>query len=199
MTNTEFSDTDLTRLAARLQRVEDRLAIQDLVQLYGYVMDERDLSGLPQLFTADAELHSEDGVFNAIGLDTITETYGGRYDQLGATYHWANAVITRFDAADPDVAYGLVNGGAEVVRNGETMKVALRYKDTYRRTPEGWRFAIRTMSYAYYIREDEYIEGMKGADRNRCYGDRREADWPAVLHNGELDWLRAYYRQAGDE
>lgn len=180
-------------LEDRLRRVEDRLDITDLVQLYGYVMDERDLDGLPRLFTSDAELHSEDGVFKAIGLDAIRETYAGRYAALGPTYHYAHGVIVRFDDSDPDVAYGLVNGNAEVVREGTTMVVALRYKDTYRRTDEGWRFQVRTMSYMYYMPLAEFDEGLKSVDRTRAYGDRRPADWPSVLHGGDLDWLRAHY------
>lgn len=181
-------------LEDRLRRVEDRLDITDLVQLYGYVMDERDLDGLPRLFTPDAELHSEDGVFKAIGLDAIRETYAGRYAALGPTYHYAHGVIVRFDDNDPDVAYGLVNGNAEVVRDGVTMVVALRYKDTYRRTEHGWRFRVRTMSYMYYMPLAEFDEGLKSPDRTRAYGDRRPADWPSVLHGGDLDWLRVHYR-----
>ena len=53
----------------RLRRIEDRLAIHDLVHLYGFVMDERDLTGLDSLFTEDAHLGSDDGVFDATGLE----------------------------------------------------------------------------------------------------------------------------------
>lgn len=184
----------MSDLETRLRQVEDRLAIQDLVQLYGYVMDERDLEGLPQLFTEDGELYSEDGVFQAVGLQTISDTYAGRYSALGPTYHYAHGVIVRFDDNDSDVAHGLVNGNAEVVRNGVTMVVALRYKDTYQRTDQGWRIKVRTMSYMYYMPVAEFDEGLQGEDRTRAYGDRRPADWPSVLHGGDLEWLRAHYR-----
>jgi hypothetical protein len=178
----------------RLRRIEDKLALQDLAHLYGFVMDERDIEGLDSLFTEDAHLGSADGVFNADGLETIAKTYQARYDVLGATHHFIHSVITRFDDQDPDRAHGLVSGHAEVVREGETMVVALRYHDVYRRTERGWRIAERVMGYMYYLPVTEYAETMKKDDRSLVYGDPRPADWPSVLHGHDLDWLRAFYR-----
>jgi hypothetical protein len=178
----------------RLRRIEDKLALQDLAHLYGFVMDERDIEGLDSLFTEDAHLGSADGVFNADGLETIAKTYQARYDVLGATHHFIHSVITRFDDHDPDRAHGLVSGHAEVVREGETMVVALRYHDVYRRTERGWRIAERVMGYMYYLPVTEYAETMTKDDRSLVYGDPRPADWPSVLHGHDLDWLRAFYR-----
>lgn len=177
----------------RLRRIEDRLAIGDLAHLYGFVMDERDLDGLDSLFTEDAHLGSADGVFNANGLEEITRTYQARFDALGATHHFVHSVIPRFDDHDPDVAWGLVSGHAELVRNGETMVVALRYHDVYRRTGRGWRIAERVMSYMYYLPVAAYAEALKTENRSLLYGDPRPADWPSVLHGHDLDWLRAFY------
>lgn len=184
---------DVADLASRLRRIEDKFEIQDLAHLYGFVMDERDLDGLSRLFTDDAHLGSEDGVFDARGLETIARTYQGRYDVLGATNHFAHSVITRFDEADPDRAHGLVSGHAEVVRENETMVVALRYHDAYRRTDRGWRIAERVMGYMYYMPVAGYEETMKSPDRSLVYGEPRSADWPSVLHGGDLGWLRAFY------
>lgn len=180
----------------RLRRIEDRLAIQDLAHLYGFVMDERDIAGLDSLFTEDAHLGSADGVFNADGLEEIAKTYQARYDALGATHHFIHSVIPRFDDGDPDVAHGLVSGHAEVVRQGETMLVALRYHDVYRRTERGWRIAERVMGYMYYLPATEYVAAMKTEERSLVYGDPRPADWPSVLHGHDLDWLRAFYTAA---
>ena len=55
-------------IEARLRRIEDKADIEDLVVLYGFVMDERDLAGVRRLFTEDATLRSQDGVFAASGL-----------------------------------------------------------------------------------------------------------------------------------
>jgi ketosteroid isomerase-like protein len=188
-----MSTNSTTTLEERLRRLEDRQALHDLAHLYGFVMDERDLDGLSSLFTEDARLGSEDGVFDAQGLETIAKTYQGRYDVLGATHHFVHSALSRFDDSDPDVAYGLVSGHAEVVRQGETMVVALRYHDVYRRTADGWRIAERVMGYMYYLPVTDYIATMKSDDRSLVYGDPRPADWPSVLHGKDLDWLRAHY------
>jgi ketosteroid isomerase-like protein len=185
--------TSSTTLEQRLRLLEDKQALHDLAHLYGFVMDERDLDGLSSLFTEDARLGSEDGVFDAQGLETIAKTYQGRYDVLGATHHFVHSALSRFDDSDPDVAYGLVSGHAEVVRQGETMVVALRYHDVYRRTADGWRIAERVMGYMYYLPVTDYIATMKSDDRSLVYGDPRPADWPSVLHGKDLDWLRAHY------
>lgn len=180
-------------LEERVRRVEDQLAIQHLVHLYGFVMDERDLTGLSSLYTRDARLRTEDRAIDASGIDEIAAAYGRRYAVLGATYHVAHSVLIDFDENDGDLARGLVASHAEVVRQGETMLVALRYQDVYRRTDAGWRFADRTMSYLYYTPASEYVETMKSADRNRASTQRREADWPWVLHRGDLGQLRQFY------
>lgn len=185
--------TSSPTLEDRLRRLEDKQALHDLAHLYGFVMDERDLEGLSSLFAEGARLGSEDGVFDAQGLETIAKAYQERYDVLGATHHFVHSALSRFDESDPDVAYGLVSGHAEVVRQGETMVVALRYHDVYRRTPGGWRIAERVMGYMYYLPVTDYVETLKGDDRSLVYGDPRPADWPSVLHGKDLGWLRAHY------
>ena len=188
----------MSSLEARLRAVEDRLEIQQLITLYGFVMDERDAAGMSSLFTEDARLASADGVMDAVGLAQITSTYQSRYDALGATNHFIHGSVLRFDSdAGPDVARGVVSGHAEVVRLGETYWVALRYRDDYRRTSRGWRISSRVMSYMYYVKVEEYADVLRGPDRVRVYGDARPADWPSVLHDGDLSWLRAHYEQEG--
>lgn len=176
---------------SRLRRVEDRQALTELVLLYFHVMDERDVGALPKIFTADAHLGSGDGVFDATGLDTITKTYQGRFDALGATFHYSHGLIVEFDEAEPDSATGTSTGHAEIVRNGAPMIVALRYRDRFRRTLDGWRIADRVMSYFYYTPAERYIEVMTSDARNLAYGDPRPADWPQVLTGGDLSWLRS--------
>lgn len=187
--------TDLTpTVDQRLQRVEDRQAIQELAVLYGYIMDERDEDGIRQIFMADATLRSADGVFAAEGIDAIVDTYLGRFKALGPTNHFTHGHVVRFDEHDPDVARGLLASHAEVDRNGVAMQVALRYKDEYRRDDDGrWKFSSRLMSYMYYMPIAELSELGNGATAVRAYGDQRPADWPESLYsdNGSA-WLKAY-------
>jgi hypothetical protein len=177
----------------RLARVEDRQAIQELGILYGFVMDERDEAGIRRLFTDDATLDSQDGVFSAAGIEEIVTTYLGRFAALGPTNHYSHGHVVRFDDGDPDVATGLLAGHAEVFRNGVGHQVALRYKDRYRRVDGGWRFAARLMSYMYYLPSAEYAEGFGAPDGVRVYGDRRPSDWPEALYSPDGSaWLRAW-------
>lgn len=181
-----------TDLETRVRRLEDTKAIQALGILYGYVMDERDVDGIRRIFCDDAILRSADGVFAAAGMDEIVTTYEGRFAALGPTNHYSHGHVVRFDDDDPDRAYGLLAGHAEVTRNGVGMVVALRYQDTYRRVSGQWRFQSRLMSYMYYLPIAEYAEGLAdGSGSVRAYGDHRSADWPESLYNGgqKNPWL----------
>jgi hypothetical protein len=177
-------------LEERIRRLEDRVAIKDLAVLYGFVMDERDIAGVRKIFAADATLRSQDGVFNASGIEEIVKTYEGRFAALGPTNHFSHGHVVRFDDSDPDLATGVLASHAEVVRDGKPMIVGLRYKDTYRRGAEGWQFQDRLMSYMYYIDVREYADGLPGPLRVRAYGDQRPADWPeALTDEPDLRWL----------
>lgn len=177
-------------IEARLRRIEDKADIEDLVVLYGFVMDERDLDGVRRLFAEDATLRSHDGVFAASGLDQILQTYQGRFDVLGPTNHVSHGHVVRFDSGNPDIARGLVAGHAEVVRNDEPMLVALRYRDVYRRTEAGWRFQDRLMGYMYYASVRNYAEALQGPLSVRAYGDKRQAHWPEALYGPSVPaWL----------
>jgi hypothetical protein len=179
-----------TALEDRIRRIEDRVAIHDLVVLYGFVMDERNVPGIRRLFAQDATLRSQDGVFAATGIEEIVKTYEDRFAALGPTNHVSHGHVVRFDDAGPDRATGLVAAHAEVVRDGKPMVVGLRYKDSYRCTADGWRFQDRLMSYMYYLPIIEYVEALDTPLRVRAYGDHRPADWPETLTgNADLRWL----------
>ena len=182
-----------TAAEQRLRRVEDRQAIQELGILYGFVMDERDEAGIRQIFTEDATLDSQDGVFKAAGMEQIVETYLGRFAALGPTNHYSHGHVVKFRDEDPDSAYGLLAGHAEVFRNGVGMQVALRYKDEYRRDGGRWKFSARLMSYMYYLPSAEYADGFGATDSMRAYGDRRPSDWPEALYSPSgSQWLHTY-------
>ncbi|KAB1642617.1 nuclear transport factor 2 family protein [Gulosibacter chungangensis] len=185
--------TDKLSLEQRIQRVEDRAEIQELGILYGFVMDERDDFGIRQIFTEDATLRSQDGVFAANGIDEIVETYLGRFKRLGPTNHYSHGHVVRFRDEDPDSAFGLIASHAEVVRNGTAMQVALRYKDEYRRVDGKWRFSDRLMSYMYYLPVAEIPESLGDRNTVRAYGDERPAEWPEVLYSETgSEWLHKY-------
>jgi hypothetical protein len=80
----------LTDLANRIQSIEDRQSILDVLVRYGRLLDEKDLVGYSNLFADDGVW--EGGIGSATGPDGIQdmlETVFGRVDpgQYGADYH----------------------------------------------------------------------------------------------------------------
>lgn len=178
----------------RLLRLEDRTAIQDLGVLYGFIMDEFDEEGVRATFCEDAELHSGDGVFNAVGLEEILSTYRERWASLDTSNHFSHGHVVRLDESDPDRAYGLLSGHAEVVRGGQAFHVALRYKDAYRRDGGRWKFADRQMSYMYYLPAPERDAHLGDHDSVWVYGEPQSADWPEVRFTGaSSEFLARFY------
>lgn len=181
-------------LAARIDRLEDRDAIRQLVARYGFLIDDRDLEGVMQLFTPDGSFRSQDGVMNARGRAAVAEQFRGRFAALGPTNHFTHDHLIELDETDRDRATGLVNSHAEVWRDGRPMITALRYRDVYRRSAAGWCFADRLLGFFYYVDVCEYAEALGDRMRMRAYGDRRPADYPEAL----ASWRRYHDNSSGD-
>ena len=172
-------------LETRLRRLEDRIEINDLIARYGLVMDNRDMAGMPGLFTHDVVISSTDGGMSAAGREAAVEMYRRRIKGLGPSNHFTHDRIVTFDEGSADVARGIVLSHSEMNLRGAAMLAAIRYTDVYRREESCWRFAARALSFLYFLRADEFAEAMGPgvAGRNRVYGDRRPADWPEALQS----------------
>jgi len=179
-------------LETRLRRLEDRVAIEELIARYGLVMDDRDMDAMPGLFTGDVRILSRDGVMDARGRDAAIELFRGRFSVLGPSNHFTHDKIIRF-GDDPDEATGTVLSHAEMQRKGEPMLAAIRYSDRYRRDAGAWRFAERLFDFFYYVPTAEYLDGLGPglATRMRAYDEATGADIPEKL----ATW-RAYYGDA---
>ena len=66
----------LEEFEKRLQKLEDREAIRELVARYGQVVDDRDLEGVQALFTDDAVFRTQGGEMNATGLAAVMDNPG---------------------------------------------------------------------------------------------------------------------------
>ena len=177
-------------LEQRIARLEARAEIAELIANYCFAVDERDTDRIGACFTRDGVFRSVDGVMDATGRDAVIAQFHGRFAVLGASNHFTHDRTVSFDATDPARATGLVNAHAEVARNGEALWTSLRYEDEYRLEEGRWRFRVRTLSFFYYVRPDQYAEAMLGTDRNRAYDTPRAADWPERTGS----WQR-YYRE----
>ena len=128
---------------AALRRVEDRLALRELVDRYACIADDRDYALVDQVF-------SEDGVlvgpgFELAGRDAIRAGMQG-IEQYEATLHCVHNQLVEIDGDDATgetwcVASHLFSA------EGQRQKLdwGIRYRDAYRRTAAGWRITRREL------------------------------------------------------
>ncbi|HEX8419647.1 MAG TPA: nuclear transport factor 2 family protein [Sphingomonas sp.] len=133
-------------LEQRLRRLEDRAAINDLVVAYFLAADGDDLDGVGASFTQDATFSSS-GAVNASGRDGIVEFIRGAREHMGLTIHTPHYNQLTFDGDDG--ARGLVGAHLELVLGGSTVCGAVRYVDTYVRSPGAWLISSRDMRTIY--------------------------------------------------
>ena len=163
----------------RLQRLEARFAINDLVAAYCAAIDGRDLDSFVDCFTADAVLRHEDGVMRLEGRETIREYYEARFPTYGVTFHYPHAQTVVLDG--PDAAHGVVTAHAEMALEGEAWLAAFRYSDTYRREQGRWRFAERVLACWYYMRLSDLADGLASPLRKHYRGRQLAAELPERL------------------
>ena len=162
----------------RLDRLESRNAIIEIIAKYCKACDDRDIPLLKSLFAEDAEVRSQDGMMAGVGRDDIMQMYRKRFEVLDITVHWTHDTIIAFDDTDPDRATGEVFCHAETHRNGATYVGSLRYDDQYRRVDGVWQISRRVLKFLYYVPVEEYSEALGSKLRMRAYGDQRPSDYP---------------------
>jgi hypothetical protein len=150
-------------LAVRAQRIENRFAIQDLAIRYCIATDRGDYDSLRALFTDDAR------VAGVVGGKEVTDLLHSIRADYGRTIHTPEAHLVEF--TDDDHATGLILSRAELDIQGRTIVSAIRYHDEYERGADGaWRFAARTLKFAYALPVEELAESLTGKDSVRWPG-----------------------------
>lgn len=155
----------------RIQAIEDRAEIIQLVARYGPAVDDREYEALGELYTSDAVFDSAGG--RIVGRGPVIEYYRSRGDYFGATYHYPNSWEIYLDG--PDNAHGIICAHAELSIEGETHIVALRYHDTYRRDEGAWRFHERNVKLLYVLSHSDLATGLAEPKRIRWPGTERAA------------------------
>ena len=173
--------TDIADLTRRVEELESRVQISDLISTYAIACDERDVPRLGDLFTTDARFDSPSGLMVADGRAAIVEMFVAILKARGPGYHWTHDHFIRFDRGSPDAASGLVLSHAETTPNGTVSLAAMRYDDEYRREAGVWRFAKRSIHFLYYVPASEFSNSLNESKR-LVAGDRRlAADFPETL------------------
>lgn len=149
--------------AVRVQRLEDRFAIQDLAIRYCIATDGGDYDGLRALFTDDARCAG------VLGGKEVADLLHSVRSQYGRTIHTPEAHLVEF--GDDDHATGLILARAELDIQGRSVHSAIRYYDEYERGDDGaWRFAARTLKFAYALPVEEMAESLTGEKTVRWPG-----------------------------
>ena len=119
--------------------VADRLAIHELLGLYGLLIDERQWSRLGEVFTDDVVYDATD--FDqpvTTSLDELRDHWSSNDEIHPLAHHATNIVVLE----DPDGTVRVRSKGLGVGRNGRVGSCT--YDDVVVRTPAGWRLARRT-------------------------------------------------------
>lgn len=167
-------------LEERIDALEARAQIEDLVTRYGMTIDDRDLGALGELYTEDGRFGHQDQP-GVVGRDAIVAVYGERLRGQEYSYHFSHNHLV--DHGGGDVATGVVNAHAEMGYQGEVLLGAMRYLDRYRRVDGRWHFAERRMSFFYLMPASELWAGNLGELRKQWPGEPEAADLPQSLRS----------------
>jgi hypothetical protein len=119
--------------------VADRLAIHELLGLYGHLIDERRWDELDAVFTADVVYDASDfGGPVTTSLVDLRAHWAGDEAQHPLAHHATNIVVTQ----DGDGTVRVLSKGIGVGRKGRVGSAT--YRDVVVHTPAGWRIARRT-------------------------------------------------------
>ncbi|MGA1317000.1 MAG: nuclear transport factor 2 family protein [Rubrivivax sp.] len=183
--------TTLEDLQRRVEQLEHRVEISELVSAYAVACDEHDLPRLRSLFAPDAVLDSPSGLLKADGADEIIAMFVRLFKIRGPGYHWTHDHFLRFDPSDPGRASGTVLSHAETCPDGQNSLAAMRYQDEYVRHQGRWVFAKRVLNFLYYVPVKEYAQCLTDPMRVTVGGRKLPADFPEGLPAWQ-DFLREH-------
>jgi hypothetical protein len=120
----------------------DRLAIHELLALYGHLVDGREWEQLDQVFTADVVYDATDfamPVTRSLAELVAEWTTPAGMERHPLAHHATNVVVTEDDGGTVRVRSKGIGVGA----GGRVGSVT--YRDVAVRTPDGWRLAERVV------------------------------------------------------
>ncbi len=119
--------------------VRDTVAIHELLALYGHIIDERQWARADELFTPRSVYDMREfGLGVVQGTAAIRELWSRPNAAHPLAHHATNILVS----VDPDGTVRVLSKGLGVGPNGRVGSVV--YRDVVERTPQGWRFAVRT-------------------------------------------------------
>ena len=123
---------------------DDRVAIHDLLVDYCLHLDRMDLAALAALFTPDCQvIYGPDPNLTAQGAVALEASLARMWRWKRTAHHLSNVRLWA-DGHDSARAESYVIAWHERP-DGTTATIYGRYLDRLRRTPDGWRIAMRQM------------------------------------------------------
>ncbi len=152
----ELGGTPEAELAALRAEQRDRWAILDLLAAFCERVDEYDIAGLAEVFSADCHTDYGPGRGGPVtGRDAVLARIARGQAEFQRTHHQLGQTRLALDG-DAASATTYVTATHEH-RDGDRSRVHLRYLDRLTRTAEGWRIAERRVHAAV-------VEGMAGVE-----------------------------------
>lgn len=170
--------SDMESLTRRVEQLEARVEISELVSGYAIACDEHDMARLKTQFAEDAVLDSPSKLLAANGREEILAMYVRLFKIRGPGYHWTHDHFVHFDSAHPDRATGLVLSHAETCPDNEVSVSGMRYDDIYRKVDGRWVFQKRTLKFLYYVPAKDYTQALNGTVRVTMGGRNLPGDFP---------------------
>ncbi|MAG81381.1 MAG: hypothetical protein CMN89_05185 [Sutterellaceae bacterium] len=160
----------------RIQRLEDRFSINDLVAQYFMSVDVDDYDVVGSLFCEDSEF-SAGGFPGACGRQEIVNFLRESRNHMAETLHTANALVVHFDSEN--VAHGTLSAHVELGMAGETYYGAVRYLDEYEKCGDHWKFKKRDMRVVHVAPWSEVGKSMIDVNRVKWPGiEALPSDYP---------------------
>lgn len=175
----------MSDLAARLERIESTLAIQQLPIRYAMAVDGRDVDAWVGLFVDDVKCGR-----HGTGRDALR-----RFISPTLTHFYRSVHLIcghRIDFSDTDNATGAVYCRAEHEDRDRWVNMAICYFDTYERRKGEWFFA-RRKEHHWYAAEN----GV--APCGPTFSNWPGQDIPAATLPGAFPNWSAFWEEAGGE
>jgi hypothetical protein len=121
--------------------LEDRIALHELVALYGHLIDERRWNEFENVFTPDAVYESLMGEgWRTNSLAELLAFWTADMSRHPLAHHTTNVVVIE----QPDGSAHILSKGIGVGRKGRVGSVT--YNDVAVPTDQGWRLAKRVVA-----------------------------------------------------
>ena len=126
---------------------EDKAAIIEVLNLYGFALDARRFDLFDRVFTKDVVAEFGPAGAGWRGLDEFTASFAEFHDRLDSHQHTMMGQVVHLDPTDPDKANAFSYGNwlliREAAEGGSTWLGTGWYDDQLVRTGDGWRIQHR--------------------------------------------------------